>query len=167
MQNWTIQSRIVYRDEPQREDRELLAAVVRSSGFFSPEEVALAVELFDERLEKGLACGYHFLLAHSCGELLGYTCFGPIPCTRSSYDLYWIAVGESFRGRGAGSRLLGETELRIASLGGTRIYVETSARPQYEPTRLFYQAQGYLRDAVLRDFYAPGEAKEIYVKSLG
>jgi hypothetical protein len=46
------------------------------------------------------------------------------------------------------------------------VYIETSNRPQYEPTRGFYLRCGYRIDAVLEDFYAAGDAKVIYVKAL-
>ncbi len=48
--------------------------------------------------------------------------------------------------------------------GGSRVYVETSSRPLYEPTRAFYLARGYREEARLPDFYGPGDAKVMYVK---
>jgi hypothetical protein len=57
-------------------------------------------------------------------------------------------------------------EQRIPELGGTRIYVETSSRAQYEPTRAFYERRAYRKEVVLEDFYAPGDGKVIYVKSV-
>ena len=50
---------------------------------------------------------------------------------------------------------------------GQRIYIETSNRGQYVPTRAFYLKCGYAEDAVLREFYGPGDDKVIYVKALG
>jgi ribosomal protein S18 acetylase RimI-like enzyme len=70
------------------------------------------------------------------------------------------------RGKGLGTALLEESERRIASMGGTRVYIETSARSLYEPTRAFYLARGYREEARLADYYAPGDAKVIYVKIL-
>ncbi|MCX5832942.1 MAG: hypothetical protein NTV99_00205 [Deltaproteobacteria bacterium] len=58
------------------------------------------------------------------------------------------------------------TEEKIAGLGGKRIYVDTSSRPLYEPTRLFYEKCGYRKEAVLKDFYAEGDSKFIYSKAL-
>ena len=55
---------------------------------------------------------------------------------------------------------------RRIQAGGRRVYVETSGRAQYEPTRRFYEACGYAREAVLTDFYAPGDDKVIYGQSL-
>jgi hypothetical protein len=50
--------------------------------------------------------------------------------------------------------------------GGTRIYIETSHRADYEATRGFYERCGYRLEAVLADYYAPGDGRAIYVKGL-
>jgi hypothetical protein len=61
---------------------------------------------------------------------------------------------------------MNEAERRIRDLGGLRVYVDTSGRAQYAPTRAFYERLGYLPAAVLDDFYAPGDPKVIYCKAL-
>ena len=158
--------RIVYRENPFSSDLDGVRAIVTSSGFFSSEEVDLSTELLQERFIKGDASGYYFLFAEVDGRVVGYACYGPIPCTKDSYDLYWIAVHDDFRGSGIGRDLLARTEEKIGRMGGKRIYLDTSSRDQYEPTRTFYRASGYEQDAVLKDFYCPGDDKIIYVKLL-
>ena len=134
---------------------------------FSEAEVALAVSLADDALARGAeASGHHFLFACRGERVLGYSCFGPIDGTTGSFDLYWIVTGAAGQGRGLGRRLLGETEARILASGGRRIYVETSGRRDYEPTRAFYERAGYAVEARLADFYAPGDDKWIYAKTL-
>jgi hypothetical protein len=44
--------------------------------------------------------------------------------------------------------------------------VDTSQRIQYASTRAFYEACGYYLEAVLEEFYGPGEGKAIYRKTL-
>ena len=153
-----------YRDKPIPSDADSIRNIVRSSGFFSTEEVEMAVELLQENLSRGESSGYYFSFVEINERVVGYSCYGPIPCTRESYDLYWIAVLHEFRGRGIGRDLLQRTEEKIGEMGGKRIYVDTSSREQYEPTRLFYRAGGYEQEAVLEDFYSPGDDKVIYVK---
>ena len=155
-----------YRDKPAPSDVESIRNIVGSSGFFSAEEVEMAVELVQEYLLKGESSGYYFLFVKIQGKVVGYSCYGAIPCTKESYDLYWIAVLQEFRGRGIGWDLLEKTEEKIGKMGGKRIYVDTSSRVQYEPTRLFYRSAGYEQVAVLKDFYCPGDDKVIYVKQL-
>jgi GNAT superfamily N-acetyltransferase len=151
---------------PQDEDTQRVRRLVEITGFFSSAEVNVAAELVDERLAKGPESGYHFVFAEHYGRLIAYSCYGPIPCTASSYDLYWIAVHPDFQGRGIGRRMLVETERLIKQAGGTRIYVDTSQRVQYASTRAFYENCGYRLESVLTDFYSQGEGKVIYCKSL-
>jgi GNAT superfamily N-acetyltransferase len=158
---------LAFRYEPSPDDRERVRRIVESSGFFNPAEIDVAVELVDERLARGAAGGYHFVFAECEGRTVGYSCYGPIAGTAASHDLYWIAVEQSCRSKGLGRALLVETERRIAASGGLRVYAETSNRPQYAPTRGFYTHCGYALEAVLKDFYAPGDDKAIYVKVLG
>ena len=117
-------------------------------------------------LTKGEASGYFFLFAEEEDRLLGYTCFGPIAGTLYSYDLYWIAVDPKTQGRGIGKQLMAESERLMAERGARRVYADTSSRPQYEATRAFYLACGYVQEALLADFYAPGDGKVIFVKVL-
>jgi D-alanine-D-alanine ligase len=155
-----------YRDEVRPEDREAVRAILESTGFFYPEEIGVAVELVEERLARGESSGYHFDFAEVEGAVAGYTCFGPIACTRASFDLYWIGVHQARRRAGLGRQLLSRAEEQIRRLGGQRVYVETSSRALYEPTRRFYLACGYRIEAILEDFYAPGDGKVIFLKKL-
>ena len=58
---------------------------------------------FDERLEKGAASGYEFVIAEDDSSMVGYACFGEIPCTVGSYDLYWIVVDPPTNDRASAS----------------------------------------------------------------
>lgn len=152
------------RCEVEPKDVEAVRHLVAATGFFSEAEVAVAVELVEERLARGDASGYRFVLAERQGALAGYTAYGSIAVTNGSFDLYWIAVSPSDQGRGLGRFLLRETERRIAEDGGRLVWVETSSRKQYAPTRAFYERSGYHLEATLRDFYAPGDHKCVYVR---
>jgi GNAT superfamily N-acetyltransferase len=155
-----------FRTSVTEKDLKAVRDITDSTGFFYAEEVDTAVELVEDRLLKGPKCGYHFLFAEQDGRAVGFTSFGPIACTKESFDLYWIVVGGDYRGKGLGTRLLEQSEDSIYALGGRRVYIETSARPLYEPTRAFYLARGYSVVAEMEDFYAPGDAKVVYVKVL-
>ena len=157
---------VQYREQVRPEDCDSVRDIVASSGFFNDEEVDTAVELVEERLADGVRSGYFFIFAEREGTVLGYTCYGPIPGAVKSYDLYWIAVRQEYRSLGLGSELLARSEKKIAQRGGRRVYVETSSRALYTPTQAFYQAHGYRQEAVLQDYYAPGDSKLIYVKQV-
>lgn len=143
-----------------------IRALVAATGFFSAEEVAIAGELAAETLATGGHAGYSFCFADGEDGLDGFTCFGRIPGSDWSFDLYWIVVSPARQGTGLGRRLLAATESTVAAAGGGRLYVDTSSRAQYAPTRAFYLACGYAVAAELPDFYRPGDGKVVFVKVL-
>lgn len=155
---------MTFRSEVRLGDDDQVRRICHSTGVFSPEEVELAQELVRERLRIGLASGYYFLLAEINGRLVGYSCFGPIPCTSASFDLYWMAVDKEWRHLGLGREILTRTEIEILALGGRCIFIETSSRLDYRPARAFYRRLGYQAEALLKDFYAPGDHKLILAK---
>lgn len=157
---------IQFRQQLTVTDKESVRHIALSSGFFRDDEVDVAVELAEEVLQKGEASGYHFIFALVDDVTAGFACFGPIPCTIGSYDLYWIAVDEKYRGQGLGKLLLRQVELSVEALEGRQIFIETSSTPKYLPTRNFYLTSGYLEVAQLPDFYLPGDDKLIYCRKL-
>ena len=157
---------IVFRFEAKPSDAQAVREIIATTGFFRQDEIEIAVELVDERLSKGDASGYHFVFAENDGEVAGYACYGPIPCTIGSFDLYWIAVDPKFQRHGLGQTLMQAAESAIRDSGGRHIYIDTSGRPQYEPTRSFYKRCGYEIATTLDDFYETGDDKVVWRKIL-
>jgi acetoin utilization deacetylase AcuC-like enzyme/GNAT superfamily N-acetyltransferase len=145
-------------------DIEIIRRLVAATEFFTADEVAIAVELVEERISKGIASGYEFIIARHDGRTVGYACFGPIPATDAGYDLYWIVVDPDAQGLGIGRQLLAETVAAIRERGGKRLYADTSSQQKYTPTRAFYRTQGFRKTAELKDFYRPGDNKVIFEK---
>jgi D-alanine-D-alanine ligase len=166
LQPATPTSEVLLRDDLRPADRPALEALISATGFFNAEEREVAMELVDDRLKLGMASHYRFLVGEVQGEVAGYTCWGSITGTLAAADLYWIAVDPRFQRQHVGAALLAAGEERMAAEGRTRIYVETSTRPQYDPTRRFYAARGYHLAAELADFYAPGDGKAMFLKVL-
>ncbi len=155
-----------FRDLVLPSDVEAVREMVRATGYFNDEEVAIAAELVAETLARGDEAGYSYLFAEADGRVVGYSCYGLVPCSSVSWDLYWIAVHPSQQGSGLGRRLLRETERRVREAGGLALYAETSGKAQYFSTRAFYEKSGYATAGVFEDFYAVGDAKYTYCMRL-
>lgn len=154
----------VFRKDVKKSDPETIREIVTSTGFFNPEEIEIAVELADEFLAKGIESGYQFIFLNKNADTMGYSCYGKIPGTKNSFALYWIAVHEKYRNQGLGKIILKETENAIFNQDGNGIYVETSSREQYVPTRMFYEKNGYLLKTRFEDYYDEGDDLVFYLK---
>jgi len=126
--------------------------------------VAIAVELLDDSLAGD--GDYRFLGAYEGDELVGYVCWGPVPGTAGTYDLYWLVVDPARQCSGVGTRLVEAVEHRLISDGARLVVVETSSLPEYASTRAFYERRGYTRGATVPGYYAPGDDLVIYRKDL-
>jgi ribosomal protein S18 acetylase RimI-like enzyme len=155
-----------WRSTLEPADAAAVRALVTDTGFFSAQEVQIAVELVEETLARGADSGYAFVFAELDDKPVAYSCYGPIPGTQSSYDLYWIVVAPRQQRLGLGKQLLLRTEQLASAAQASLMFVETSGRAQYAPTRAFYERMGYRREATLADFYASGDDKVIYRKRL-
>jgi GNAT superfamily N-acetyltransferase len=172
----------------EQKHRERLREILDATAVFRPEEVEVALELFDEAFEnRGIASGTHDTFGPSrsasseaaasdyefvgafdgSGGLAGFACYGPTPGTDRTYDLYWIAVDPRRHGQGDGSRLLAEVERQLDARSARLLVVETSSRDLYQPTRRFYESRRYACVARVRDFYAPADDRVVYTKRMG
>lgn len=151
-----------YRNKVKIKDIITVKEILSSTKFFNEEEIDVAVDLVSECLNKGKLSGYEFLFIEENSETIAYACFGKIAGTKHSYDLYWIATHENYRGKGIGKVLLLKVVELIKSNGGKNIYIETSLREQYISTRKFYENFGCKKEAEIEDFYSPNDGKVIY-----
>jgi ribosomal protein S18 acetylase RimI-like enzyme len=145
-------------------DRDALEQIVRSDSTFRADEIVVALELVD-----GALAGdpdYAVLVALSEDRVRGYVLYGPTPMTRATFDLYWIVVEASARGRGLARSLVIAMEGAIRNRGGRNIRVETSPSEAHVAARRMYERLGYPIAVELADFYAPGEALLTYYKQL-
>jgi ribosomal protein S18 acetylase RimI-like enzyme len=131
---------------------------------FTPAEVQLAEEVMDAYLNNPSQSGYYTLVAEIDGSITGYVCFGPTPITEGTWDIYWIAVNHDLQGQGIGRKLMEAAEQSIMEAKGRLILLETSSKPCYEKTNLFYQRIGYKEVGRIIDFYAIGDDRVTYEK---
>jgi len=149
----------------EKSDIEQLAEIVRATKVFHEEEVDVAIELMEIAAnEKDQKDYLLYSSVDESGTLQGYYCIGPTPMTKSTFDLYWIAVHPRMHRKNIGRDLLSHCEQQVREMGGTLLVVETSSQPKYEPTRKFYLRYQYKEEARIKDYYAPGDDLVIYTK---
>lgn len=155
---------LLYR-APQPSERARVEEVVRATGAFRPEEVEVALEVFDDYCERP-GGDYHAIAAYVEDRLAGFAFFGPTPCTVNTWDFYWLAVHPDYQGYGAGRGLLERVERRMREGEARLSVIETSSREDYTATRGFFSARGYDEVARVPGFYAEDDDRVTYVKRL-
>ncbi len=149
------------------EDLPGIEAILRSTGFFYDFEIEIALGLAEETVDSGEEeSGYHWMKICNEDGLVAFANYVKDPFSVHSWDLYWIAVHRNAQKRSLGSVLLRAVEEDIKKSGGKILWLDTSGRPLYAPTETFYRKNGYILQASLKDFYAPGDPKQIYSKIL-
>lgn len=154
--------------EPATEvDGPQIQNITAGAGVFNQEEIECVSELWEEYLTLGPEdCGYNFIVYREGHQVLGFACYGPRDLTNGAFDLYWIAVDPSARGKGVGRALLTASENATRDMGGRMLIAETSGTSHYESTRKFYFGMGYENEARIRDFYATGDDLMIFIKRI-
>lgn len=144
-------------------DEEAVESMTRAVGVFRDDEIPIAIEVFLATARGGDT--YEGLAAERDGRLAGWISWGPTPCTLGTFDLYWIVVAPDCQGQGVGMALLEAMERTVA--GRARlIVVETSSRSDYQGTRSFYIKHGYALVAQIANYYASGDDKLTFIKSV-
>lgn len=158
---------ITINDNLIKEDREIIESIFELSGFFYDFEIDIVLSIFDETIDKGQEnSGYYWLLIREDNDILGCAIFGPNPSSLYSWDFYWLVIERHHKNRHLGKNLIAEVE-RISKEGGCKIlWIETSGRELYAPTRICYLNNNYIEAARLKDFYAPGDDKVLYRKDI-
>lgn len=145
--------------------RDALVAIIGGTDNLSVEERGCAEELLDIYLDNPVQRDYNFIAAVDADGLpMGYACYGPTPLAGGTYDLYWIVVGASGRGKGQGSALVGRTEEIIRGEGARMLIANTSGRDDYAAARAFYAKAGFVEEARIRGFYRQGDDLVVFVK---
>lgn len=149
----------------QKEDRDKIEQMLRDTNNFNENEIAVAMELVDIYLNNSNQKDYEiFVDSEQDGFINGYVCIGQRPLTKSTYDLYWIAVNPSVQSKGIGTKLIKYIEDHIKKKNGSLILIETSGKPSYEKERRFYEKNNYNKIVEIKDFYDKGDSLVIYCK---
>ena len=146
-------------------DRSAVENILHQVGNFHAGEVACALELVDIFLNDPEQRDYRIVVAEDATSVVrGYTCWGPTPLTRGTYDLYWIATDPEVQGAGFGRVLMEYVEDQVKNEEGRILVAETSSKESYGNTVRFYRRLNYEEASRIRDFYDVGDDKITFVK---
>ncbi len=144
-----------------RADLPAIRAVIDATGLFPSD-------MLDDMTRDYLAMpdGPDIWLTLDLSGPIGVAYAAPERMAEGTWNLYLIAIDPGQQGRGHGSAVLRHVEAMLAKRGQRILLVETSGLPAFTATRGFYRANDYGEEGRIRDFYAAGEDKVIFRKSL-
>jgi ribosomal protein S18 acetylase RimI-like enzyme len=148
-------------------DREMLHSMILKTQVFSREEINVAMELIDIVLKEPNQEDYKIhCMTNDEDQAMGYICYGPVPMTQGTFDLYWIVVDPRWQRQGVGSGLLHFLEEVARGRGGRMILIDTSSTPQYEKAQKLYLRHGFQEVARVPDYYHPGNDRITFCKKI-
>lgn len=100
------------------------------------------------------------------GTAIGFCYAVPEKLTDGTWNMLAIAVLPELQGSGAGSALVAHLESVLRGNGQRVLIADTSGSDSFERTRAFYRRNGYTPEARIRDFWAAGDDKIVFWKSL-
>ena len=132
-----------------------------------------ATKLFPSELLDEMSADYfngtadqQFWITYYDESPLAVACYAPEMMASGTWNLYLICVHPNAQGKGIGAALMRHVENELRARGARILLVETSGLDEFELTRKFYRALGYVIEATVRDFYEPGDDKVIFYKTL-
>ena len=148
-------------------DRKRLVEIIETTANFNDADVAIAIELIDDAIQKQGASDYIVeVLEDDDHTVQAYVCFGKTPLTQNTFDFYWMVIDSRRQRRGLGFLLFQHVEKRVRELGGKLLMCETSSLDGYERVVRLYEKLEYTFVARIKSFYRDGDDKLIYMKEL-
>ncbi len=157
--------------EPHRADEraQLLSLAVQTGLFSAAEAEALLGSVLDALAAGSLPEGHQTMTCRAAagGPALGWSYVAPDPYADGVWNVWWIGVAPDHQGTGVSRRLLEHVEHTVRAAGARVVVIETSDKAAQARARRFYAKFGYTECGRIPDFYARGEAKVIYARTLG
>lgn len=148
----------------KQSDREPLNNILLSITQFTTADIEVAMELIDIAIQNPEQTDYNIYVFEHEEKVLGYHCTGKRPITDAVYDLYWIIADTKSNIKGIGTELLQHAENFVKEKNGRWLLAETSSKPSFEKTRMFYIKNNYTKIAEIEDFYTINDNLIIYGK---
>ncbi len=126
------------------------------------------VELLDEMISPFFKdpSSKEIWLTYEVGRPIAVVYSAPERMTSGTWNLLLIAVSPEYQGQGIGTELMTYIEHKLHANDENILLVETSGMAEFELTRKFYLNNNYVKEAVIRDFYAKGDDKVVFWKLL-
>ncbi len=140
-------------------------AIVEDTGMFSDDELIFMRGMVEADLRDADE-KRRWIVARQDGDVVGCACLSPETFQPDVLNLLFLGVARQRRRAGIASALVARAAALAAADGARVLIVETSSDEAFGPARALYRTLGFCIDGRIRDYYAPGEDKVIFRRSL-
>ncbi|WP_298938612.1 GNAT family N-acetyltransferase [uncultured Ruegeria sp.] len=107
-----------------------------------------------------------WLTCEADGNAVGFCYAVPEELAEGAWNMLAIAVLPAQQGDGCGGAIAQHLENELKERGQRILIADTSGAAEFAQTREFYRKNGYSEEARIRDFWAAGDDKVVFWKSL-
>lgn len=138
------------------------------------QEVLKGTELFPSEMLPDMVGGFLsngdsseiWLTCEANGKAVGFCYAVPEELAEGAWNMLAIAVLPTEQGNGCGGAIAKHLEAELKERGQRILIADTSGADEFAQTREFYRKNGYSEEARIRDFWAAGDDKVVFWKSL-
>ena len=147
----------------ERADSTAVIEMLRASGQFDADGLALVRETLDEHLKSP---GPAIWLTADDGDPVGVAYCAPEAVASGTWNLLMLWTRGDRHGRGFGKQLVEHLESRLQERAARLLIVETSGLPAFAVARSFYASAGFKHEATIKSFFSAGDDKLVFTKPL-
>ena len=138
------------------------------------QEVLDGTELFPSEMLPEMVGGFlsggesrdFWLTFVADGRAIGFCYAVPEDLADGAWNMLALAVLPACQGEGYGGALVAQLESELKGRDQRILTADTSGAEAFAKTREFYRKNGYAEEARIRDFWAKGDDKIVFWKSL-
>jgi ribosomal protein S18 acetylase RimI-like enzyme len=146
----------------RRQDIPALQSVLNETGLFPADMLPGLVSNFltsEDSADLWMSCEVN-------GTAMGFCYAVPEQLADGTWNMLAIAVHPESQGGGLGAALVRSLETALRARGQRILLADTSGTDEFSLTRSFYRKNGYVEEARIRDFWAPGDDKVVFWKRM-
>jgi ribosomal protein S18 acetylase RimI-like enzyme len=147
----------------EKADSAAVLEILRASAQFDADGLAFVRDTLDEHLNHP---GPAIWPTADDGEPVGVACCALEPVASGTWNLLMLWTRKDRHGQGFGKQLVAHLESELQGRVARLLIVETSGLPAFAVARWFYVRSGFKHEASIKDFFAAGDDKLIFTKSL-
>jgi ribosomal protein S18 acetylase RimI-like enzyme len=165
---------LCWHGERKKDKRPMKIRPTKHDDIAALQEVLDGTELFPSEMLPDMVGGFLadgesadiWLTCEANGKALGFCYAAPEALADGAWNMLAIAILPTEQGKGYGGAIVEHLEAELKARGQRILIADTSGVDGFAQTRAFYRKSGYSEEARIRDFWAAGDDKIVFWKSL-